>query len=266
VETLKICMMLALASVRARMEYKVSFIFFLFAVVTFYLAQLGVLVVVIARFKEIHGWTFGDMAFLYGLLTFSQGFTTLFFNALVSFDQMLIKGEFDRTLVRPVSPLAQVIFSRFEASTIAHFVLGGAALYYGAKLSGIHWTMQKALFLPLVVLGGVLIQGAIRLFVTAVAFWTLSNSSLVHTVVYSSKEFIVYPVTIYNYGVQFFLTFLFPVAFINFYPAQYFLEKTGENLFHPALQLLTPVVGAVLFSLSLWAWKTGVDHYQSSGS
>ena len=261
-----IYMRLALASIRARMEYKASFFVFLFAIVLFYLAQLGVLVVIIARFKEIHGWTMGDMAFLYGLLTFSQGFTTLFFNALVNFDQTLINGEFDRNLVRPLSPLGQVIFSRFEASTIAHMVIGSFALYYGAKLSGIDWTTKKMLFLPLVILGGVLIQGAIRLFVTAVAFWTLRNSALVHTVVYSSKEFVVYPVTIYNYGVQFFLTFLFPVAFINFYPAQFFLEKTGDNLFNPVLQMLTPVVGIVLFSFSLLAWRTGVNHYQSSGS
>jgi len=265
-ETLKIYLLLALTSVRARMEYKGTFFVFLFAIVFFYLSQLGVLVVVINRFHEIHGWTMGDMAFLYGLLTFSQGFTTLFFNALINFDTLLIKGDFDRALVRPLSPLGQVLFSRFEASTVAHFVIGTVALYYGAKLSGIIWTPEKALFLPMVIIGGVLIQGAVRMFVTAVAFWTLRNSSLVHTVVFSSKEFIVYPVSIYRWGVQFFLTFLFPVAFINFYPAQYFLQKTGENLFHPALQVLTPAVGLGLFVLSLWAWKTGIDHYQSAGS
>ena len=265
-ETLKIYATLALLSVRARMEYKLSFLLFLVAIFFFYLAQLGLLIVVLARFKEIHGWTAGEIAFLFGLLTFSQGFTTLFFNALVNFDQMLIQGEFDRALVRPLSPLGQVIFSRFEASTVAHFLLGTAALYFGAKYSGIHWSLKKDLFLPLVIAGGVMIQSATRLSVSAVAFWTLRNSSLVHIVVFSSKEFILYPVSIYNHGVQFFLTFLFPIAFVNFYPAQYFLDKTGENLFHPALQMATPLVGAILFALSMYVWKRGIDHYQSSGS
>ncbi len=265
-ETAKIYLTLALTSVRARMEYKASFFFYIIAIITFYLMQLGLLFVVLARFKNIHGWSLGEIAFLYGLLTFSQGFTTLFFTALTDFDQMIIKGEFDRALVRPLSPLGQVIFSRFESSTMAHFILGTVALYLGAKYSGIVWTADKAFFLPLVILGGVFIQSGVRLSVAAVAFWTLRNTSLVHTVVFSSKEFILYPVSIYNWGVQFFLTFVFPIAFVNFYPSNYFLDKTGENLFHPVLQLLTPVVGVVLFGLSILLWRKGVDHYQSSGS
>ncbi|MBI3793845.1 MAG: ABC-2 family transporter protein [Nitrospinae bacterium] len=265
-DTLKIYAAMALASLRARLEYKVAFFAFLFAVIFFYLAQLGALLVVMVRFKEINGWDMGQMAFLFGLLTFSQGFAALFFNGLANFDRMLIGGEFDRTLVRPLSPLAQIIVSKFEVSTVAHGIIGSVALYYGAKLSGIHWTFWKAAALPAVIFGGVLIQGGIRLAVTAVAFWTLKNESLVHTVVFSGKEFVVYPITIYNDGIRFFLTFIFPLAFVNFYPAQYFLDKRGETLFHPALQGLTPLVGVIVFSLSLWAWKAGVDHYQSSGS
>ncbi len=265
-ETLKIYLALAMRSIQSRMEYKASFLMFLVAIFFFYLAQLGLLIVVLARFKEIHGWKVGEIAFLFGLLTFAQGFTTLFFNALVNFDQMLIQGEFDRNLVRPLSPLGQIIFSRFEASTVAHFFLGTVALYYGAKYSGIEWNPQKMIFLPFVIAGGVMILSATRLAVSAVAFWTLRNSSLVHIMVFSSREFILYPVSIYNRGVQFFLTFLFPIAFVNFYPAQYFLDKTGENLFNPALQIATPLVGGVLFAFSIYVWKRGIDHYQSSGS
>lgn len=265
-ETALIYWRLALASIRARIEYRASFLFFIFSITLFYVAQVGLLLVVLARFDNIHGWSAGEMAFMYGLLTFSQGITTLFFNALTNFDQTLIKGEFDRVLVRPLSPLGQVICSRFELTTLVHFILGGVALHLGAKYSGIVWDAQKLLYLPLVLMGGVFIQSAVRLFVTAVAFWTLRNAALVHTVVFSSREFVIYPVSVYNWGVQFFLTFIFPMAFVNFYPSQYFLDKSGENLFHPVLSVLTPLVGTVMFALSIYAWKKGVDHYQSSGS
>ncbi len=264
--TIKIYAALALASMRARMQYKASFLVLIFAVTLFYAAQLASLFVVMARFKQINGWHTGDMAFLFGLLTFSLGVTTLLFNGLQNFDTLLINGEFDRTLVRPLNPLAQLMFSRFEASTVAHSVIGVAALYYGAKMSGIVWTAQKAVSLPFVIVGGVMIQGGIRIFVNAVAFWTLRNTAIVHTVVFSGREFVVYPITIYNAGVRFFLTFVFPIAFVNFYPAQFFLDKTGETLFHPALRSLTPAVGLVVITLSLYAWKAGINHYQSSGS
>jgi ABC-2 type transport system permease protein len=102
--------------------------------------------------------------------------------------------------------------------------------------------------------------------VTAVAFWTLRNRSLVHTVIFSSKEFINYPVNIYNMGMQFFLTFVFPIAFINFYPAHFFLDRSGAGLLHPSLEMGTPIVGIVVITISIFSWKAGVNHYQSTGS
>lgn len=265
-DTVKIYLTLISISIKARMEYKTSFLFYIVAIIAFYIGQLGLLFVILNRFQQIQGWTMGEMAFLYALLTFAHGFANLIFAQLIHFDQLIVSGEFDRTLVRPLSPLGQVIFSKFDASTAAHLIIGFVALYFGSHLAGIEWTVKKIMLFPVIVLGGVLIAGAIRLMVAAVAFWTLRNRSLVHTVVFSSREFILYPVTIYNMGVQFFLTFIFPIAFINFYPAHLFLDRSGENLLHPALEMGTPLVGIILFTISIFAWKAGVDHYQSSGS
>ena len=129
------------------------------------------------------------------------------------------------------------------------------------------WTLAKAAFLPLVICGAVLIHGGIRLAVSAVAFWTIRNRSLVHTIVYSSKEFILYPVSIYGFWTQVFLTLLFPLAFINFYPSHYFLARDPDGfLFHPAIQYMTPLVGAVVFAAAYRLWLAGVDRYQSVGN
>ncbi|MDR4503757.1 MAG: ABC-2 family transporter protein [Candidatus Scalindua sp.] len=265
-ETIGIYLAIIITSLRARMEYKTSFLFYIFAILIFYIGQIALLLVVLNQFHEIQGWSLGEMAFLYTLLAMAHGFTNLIFSQLIQFDEMIISGGFDRVLVRPLSPLGQVIFSRFEISTVAHLVMGFAALWFSTHISGIEWTLKKIALFPVVVIGGVLIAGAIRLMVSAVAFWTLRNRSLVHTAVFSSREFIVYPVSIYNTGVQFFLTFVFPIAFINFYPAHLFLDRSGDDLLHPALEMGTPVVGIILFSISLVVWKYGVNHYQSSGS
>ena len=264
--TLRIYLSIICTSIRARMEYKTSFLFYVFAILVFYSGQIGLLLVVLNRFHEIQGWTMGEMAFLYSLLALAQGFTNLLFSQLVHFDQMIVAGEFDRILVRPLSPLGQVIFSKFEISTVAHLIMGISAFWFSTHFYSIDWTLKKIVLFPIIVTGGVLIAGAIRLMVSAVAFWTLRNRSLVHTAVFSSKEFIVYPVSIYNTGVQFFLTFVFPIAFINFYPAYLFLDRSGEELLHPALEMGTPLVGITLFTISIIAWKVGVNHYQSSGS
>jgi len=151
-------------------------------------------------------------------------------------------------------------------STAAHLIIGFTALYFGSHFADIEWTLYKVLLFPVIVMGGVMIAGGIRLIVTAVAFWTLRNRSLVHTVIFSSKEFINYPVNIYNMGMQFFLTFIFPIAFINFYPAHFFLDRSGTGLLHPALEMGTPIVGIIVITVSIFSWKAGVNHYQSTGS
>ncbi|MGR3319440.1 MAG: ABC transporter permease, partial [Candidatus Anammoxibacter sp.] len=226
-DTIKIYLALIAASIRARMVYKTSFLFYVFSIMTFYIGQIGLLFVILNQFHQIQGWSLGEMAFLYSLLTFAHGFTNLIFAQLLHFDQIIVNGDFDRTLVRPLSPLGQIIFSKFDASTVAHLIIGIVALYFGSQLAGIEWTLRKILLFPVIITGGVLIAGGIRLLVTSVAFWTLRNRALVHTVVFSSKEFIIYPVTIYNTGIQLFLTFVFPIAFINFYPAHLFLARSG---------------------------------------
>ncbi|MDH4183422.1 MAG: ABC-2 family transporter protein [Nitrospinota bacterium] len=255
------------ASIRAKMEYKASFLFLFVALLVFYLAQVGVIVVVLTKFGDIAGWSLGEMAFLYGLMVFSQGITTILFGSLNDFESQIIAGDFDRLLVRPLSPLMQILASNFEISSIAHFFIGSTALYYGSVGAGVEWTWQKAAYLPVVMTGAVLIQGGIRLSVAAVCFWTIRNRSLVHIVVYSSKEMILYPITIYHWGMQLFLTLLLPLAFINFYPSHFFLARSGSNLlFHPFIQYLSPLVGVTLFAGAYALWRLGVSRYQSAGN
>ncbi len=257
---------LIVATLKARMEYKATFLFFSLAILFYYAGQIGVILTVVHRFKTISGWTLGEMAFLYGLLIFSQGITALIFNSLNTFEEFTIQGNFDRVLIRPLNPLAQILCSRFEISSVSNFFIGATALIFGSRLSGIEWTLGKLLMLPTVIVGAVLILGGIRVFVAAAAFWTIRNRSLVHTVVYSSKECIYYPISIYNGAVQFFLTFIFPLAFVNYYPSTYFLNKSGDTLMHPLLQYLTPLVGVVVFSGSLFFWKKGMGKYQGTGN
>ena len=209
-ELIKIYLTIFTTSIKARMEYKVSFLFYIFSILAFYAGQFGLLFVLLNRFHEIKGWTIGEMIFLYSLHAFAFGFTNLIFQQLINFDKMIVDGEFDRVLVRPLSPLGQVIFSKFEISTVAHLIIGSTALYFGSRFTNIEWTFYKVLMFPVIIMGGVMIAGGIRLIVTSVAFWTLRNRSLVHTVIFSSKEFINYPVNIYNMGMQFFFDFYIP--------------------------------------------------------
>ncbi len=59
---------------------------------------------------------------------------------------------------------------------------------------------------------------------------------------------------------------MLPYGFISFYPAQLFLDRSGEHLFSPSFQYLTPVVAAVLMVGVVVVWRLGIRRYQSAGT
>ncbi|MCB1140993.1 MAG: ABC-2 family transporter protein [Leptospiraceae bacterium] len=256
---------LATASVKSRMEYRASFAILIFTLISFYTAQILTIGIVIYRFKKIGGWNIGEMAFLYSLMVLSQGLVSSVFSGLVDFGSQVRDGSFDRTMIRPLSPIGQVIMNGFEIAGIAHIFLGIASFIFANSLLNINWTFSNIIAFLFVVLGGSGILAGIRIGIAAVAFWAVNNSSLVHLFVYSSREFLLYPLNIYSTGVRFLLTFIVPLGFINFYPAHFFLGKSPENVFHPYFIYGTLPVGIFTYFVSLWFWKLGQNAYESAG-
>jgi len=256
---------LATASVKSRMEYRASFIIFLFTLVSFYAAQVATVGVVITRFKTIGGWSIGEMAFLYSLLILSQGIVSCFFSGLIDFGSYVRLGTYDRILLRPLSPLGQVIMGGFELTGFAHLILGLITFFVADSMISIEWDFNKIFVLISVIAGGSMILAGIRIIIGAVAFYAVNNNSLVHLFVFSSREFLLYPLNIYSTSVKFLLTFIIPLGFINFYPAHYFLNKSGPGLFHPYFAFLPFPVGVIIMILSLWFWRHGQKAYESAG-
>ena len=75
-----------------------------------------------------------------------------------------------------------------------------------------------------------------------------------------------YPITIFPKAIQFILTFLLPFAFLNFYPASALLGKAIPQGYPAILPFLSPLVGALVFALSVLLWNWGLKHYKSTGS
>ncbi|MNR23971.1 hypothetical protein D3C85_1410250 [compost metagenome] len=130
----------------------------------------------------------------------------------------------------------------------------------------IAWSPINILFLVLVLLGGALIQGAAFLFTSVPAFWITNNTALIDLFMFDLKRFVQYPISAYSKFIQVLLTLILPYAFINFYPAQFFLGKNDFLMFHPWIQFLTPVLGVILFTCALMFFYKGIKYYNSTGS
>lgn len=251
-------------SIQIQLEYRISFFISLLSMGLYYVVQFSIIGFTVMKFHEIQGWRIQEIAFLFSFILVAQGINTMIFGPLVRFDEIIRKGEWDYLLVRPMRPLISLLCMQLDPSAIIHFVLGIVFFIYASLKIGIHFDLWNIFLTIQVWLGGAMVMAAIRIVIAAVAFRSVAIESLVHFFVYSAKEFILYPINIYKTPIPFFLTFILPLAFVNYYPSHLFIDKDG--MFFEGLKYFSFPVGLLMFSGSLWIFRAGAKAYHSTGS
>ena len=128
--------------------------------------------------------------------------------------------------------------------------------------NSIRWNLLKVLVLFGAVVGGAMIQMAMFLLIGSMAFWTTRSSSLEY-IFYAFKDFMNYPLDVYGKKVKAFLTYVLPLAFVNYYPARYILGKGDYN---NILNFLSVPVAVIMVGITLGVWRVAISHYNSTGS
>lgn len=260
---------LELAKVRMQsmLQYRAAVIGLNLANAAGYTADALVIWVLVSQFHAIGVWGTYEVMFLFGLNLFSYSIAGMFLlGPCYHLTTLIQSGQFDAALTKPLNSLPHLVFKHFTVTYWPHFAVAGTVLVISIIKLEIAITPVRVLFLMITLAGGALIQGAAFIFTSVPSFWLIRNTGLMPMLMYDLKGFIRYPISIYSKTLQVFLTLVVPYAFINFYPAQYFLKKNDFLMFHPVFQFLTPLVGIVLFLGALKFWNIGVNHYQSTGS
>lgn len=223
---------------------------------------------IVERFGSIGGWSLGEIAFLLGLIEMSFGMMDMIFSGFDPdyFSVLIRQGSFDQVMLRPVGLGWQVLGSRFLLRRIGRILEGLLIFLFSLTQIDVHWTVDKLLYLPVVVVSQVLVMGALFMIGSAITFWTLQSIEAMNILTYGGTELMSYPMHIYPGWMQRFFTFVIPFVFLNFYPALYFLDKPDPLGFPPFAPFLAPFVAAGFFLAALWFWRVGINHYQSAGS
>ncbi|MGH7684372.1 MAG: ABC-2 family transporter protein, partial [Vulcanimicrobiaceae bacterium] len=171
----------------------------------------------------------------------------------------------DRILVRPLNPLFQVLTTPQQIFP-DELLMGIAVFIMATSWAAPVIDFWFVVFVPLVVIGGALIDFSINLFVATCAFWFVKVDGLRWIAFQLQQEFTRYPISIYTKGVRLALTFLLPYAFMNYFPATFFLHKSEDALhLSPQIGLLSPAIGAVTLWLAYAFWRVGLNRYEGVG-
>lgn len=248
--------------VKSRLAYRVDFLIDLVANLFSLGVQLAVITVLFGKVDALQGWSYEQVLFIYGFSLLPLGLFNLVSVNLYRFsDLYIIEGQFDRVLLRPVNPLAQILFSSFGMSGLNELVLGSGVMAYALHGLGLTLGAVDVLLLLLFAATAALVYLGVFLGLTSVSFWFEDRMGLAPPV-YNVIRFARYPLTIFHPLVRLLLTFVLPFAWVAYYPSTWFV---GAEEFR-RIALLTPVVGAVTFGLSYLVWTRGMRRYTSTGS
>ena len=224
--------------------------------------QLATLTVLFSKVQALKGWSFEQVLFIYGFSLLPLGLFNLISINIYGFaEHYIVDGNLDRVLLRPVNPLAQVLFESFNLSGLNEIVLGAAIMGYAAIALDLPVAPADFVIFLVLVPSAALVYTAVFLGLTAVSFWFEDRMGLAPPI-YNVIRFARYPLTIYGRGVQAFLTFVLPFAWVAYLPATWFVG--GPDVRRWAL--LTPLVGALAMALAYTVWRAGLRRYASTGS
>ncbi len=253
-------------SVQRTLEYRIEVIGWLFANPIQVFLGIAIIKYVISDFGTINGWGFNEIAFLYGLAVISHALSVVFFVQTWWMGYIMLEGEFDRYMLRPLNVLFQFFFSDFNLIGITDMIPGVITFVYGCVMINFKFTTFNTIMLVTVIIGATLIRGALFLVTGSLAFWTKSRNSFVKMNLTVLDQVTKYPLTMYPRIVQILFTFLMPLGFVSFYPASDLLDKANGFSFPAGIGFFTLIIGLLVFWLSTRMFRRGLRRYESAGS
>lgn len=252
--------------VRSTMAYRASFamtVFGDFAVTAF---DFVTILLMFSHVDALGGYSLPEIALLYGLSATAFGLCDLLLGSMDRVGRRVRDGTLDTLLVRPVPVLAQVAADRFALRRLGRITQGLLVLGYALVTLDIAWTPLKALTLPMALVSGAAIFGAVFVAGAAFQFVAQDASEVQNSFTYGGTTLLQYPPTVFAKDLVRGVTFVVPLAFVSWLPALYVLGREYPLDLPRWAAFLPPVVAAVCWVLAGLAWRAGLRAYRSTGS
>jgi ABC-2 type transport system permease protein len=219
------------------------------------------------RFGAIAGpegsWTFAEVCLCFAVTNIAFSLAECFARGFDSFSRMVVKGDFDRLLLRPRGTLLQVFGSALELSRIGKLAQGLLVLAVALSQRGFSWGPGKVVTLLLMIFGGAAVFSGVFILGAVVCFFTTEGLEVINIFTDGGRELASYPLPIYGKWVRRFFTFIIPFGCINYLPLMYI---SGRALRYPFLYMTMPLLGFLFLIPCCFIWQAGVRRYTSTGS
>ncbi|MGW7101050.1 ABC transporter permease [Streptomyces sp. NPDC054838] len=252
--------------VRSTMTYRTSFLLSTFGNAAITVLDFAAIYIMFTHVDALGGFSLAEIGLLYGSCSTSLGLAGLLLGNTDRIGARIRDGSLDTMLVRPVPVLAQVAADRFALRRLGRVGQGSGVLVWALVVLDVDWTAGKVLLVPVMVLAGTAIFAAVMVAGAAFQFAAGDAAEVVNSFTYGGCTMLQYPPTVFTKELLRGVTFVVPLAFVNWLPALYVLGRPDPLGLPGWVAYLSPLVAFAVFVPASLAWRAGLRSYRSTGS
>ncbi|MEU7555294.1 ABC transporter permease [Streptomyces sp. NPDC044571] len=252
--------------IRSTMTYRMSFFLSMTGNAALTLLDFVAIFIMFSHVEVLGGFTLSEIALLYGSSSASLGFADLLLGNTFRVGARVRDGSLDTMLVRPVPVLAQIAADRFALRRLGRTGQGLAVLGWALSAVDVDWTAGKVLLVPVMVIAGAGIFGAVMVAGAAFQFVAGDAAEVQNSFTYGGNTMLQYPPTVFGKELVRAVTFIVPLAFVNWLPALHLLGRPDPLGLPEWVAYLSPLVALAVFVPASLAWRAGLRTYRSTGS
>ncbi len=217
------------------------------------------LLVIFTKTAALSNYTVTQVLFFFITFNLVDTLSQLLFREVYSFRQMVVHGDFDLVLTKPMSPLFRVLVGGADPMDLAMMIpYIGALLYAAGNVGGIS-LVRIGIYLLLLV-NGLFIAMSFHILVLALAIVStqVDNTIMIYRDLTNMGRV---PIDIYREPLRSILTFVLPIGIMMTFPVKALL-----GLLSPGAIVFSFVLGIVFFLLCFRVWQFSLTHYASASS
>lgn len=249
------------ASLTRELEFRTNFLLGLLRQLFWFAGYVIVIEIIFTNVDTLSGWTQSEALLILALSRLNEGIINLLFAMnIMDFPRVVQTGQFDFVLTKPVPAQFYMAFKHVNLYQFGNISIGLLLFIYA--LLHLPGTVGLGSFLLLAVLSalGITIFYALLIMVAALVFFLERLEALWSFMTLFSEPLTV-PFDIFPRATRITLTYILPIAFVVFVPAQ---SLTGRlDWWQVPVAIVMTIVFLVLANL---AWRAGLRRYSSASS
>lgn len=246
------------SSIVRELEFRANFIAKVLQNLVWLLFFAAILFVIYRNTDDVAGWSRGDSAVLAATCFIMDSFSRGLFFSLFEIPEQVRRGTLDFVVTKPVDSQFWVSLRRFQFEQIGSFLAGVGMLVWGVIDSQRMISFGDGLSYVALLLISLGIFYCLQMFLFTLSIYFVRIDNL-WVLAETTMQVARFPLDIFGRGVQKFLTYWVPFAFLASVPASQLVKGA-----QPWMLLLGLAWLAAAFTATRWFWRRSLRTYSSA--